>query len=137
MKPAPIALVWLGIILGVSFIATPIKFTAPSLDLPTAREVGRVTFRLLARIEWGLGILLCVSALAHRQRLPWSAVVLLLGVVVESLVLLPALGARTDIIRAGGTPAPSHLHDLFILAEVLEILALGHIALVTSRTSPA
>lgn len=133
MKPSAVALVWLGVVLGVSFLATPIKFAAPSLDLPTALEVGRVTFRLLARVEWALAIVLLVSAWLHRQRLPWSVFVVLGIVVLESVWFLPTLGARTDVIVAGGSVPPSSLHNLFILGEVIECLALGHAAIAFSR----
>jgi hypothetical protein len=128
VKPGTIALVWLGVVIGVSFVATPVKFTAPSLDLPTALEVGRVTFRLLARIEWVLAGTLLIAALLRPARLPWSAYVVFAIVALESLWLLPALGARTDVILAGGTAGPSSLHHVFVLAEVLECLALAHVA---------
>jgi hypothetical protein len=38
------AILWLGLLLGVSFLATPAKFLAPSLALPVALDVGRHTF---------------------------------------------------------------------------------------------
>lgn len=128
MKPSALALVWLGILIGVSFLATPIKFTAPSLDLPTALEVGRVTFRLLARVEWTLAILLVASAWFYRQRLPWSVYLVFAIVILEWTWLLPTLGARTDIIRAGGSVPASSLHQVFVLGEVLECAALAHAA---------
>ena len=45
---------WLGKLLGVSLVSTPVKFQASSLDLPVALEVGRVTFELSAlfRLGW-------------------------------------------------------------------------------------
>jgi hypothetical protein len=136
MKPSFIALVWLGIVLGVSFLATPIKFTATSLDLPTALEVGRVTFRLLSRVEWTLAAVFAVSLWWTRQRPPWTFFVVLGVLVLESAWLLPALGARTDAIRAGHAVSGSSLHTIFIAAELIQCAALAHIALVMSR-SPA
>lgn len=135
MRPSVVALVWLGILLGVSFLATPVKFRAASLDLPTALEVGRVTFRLLARVEWVLAAVLVASAWFARRQLPWSVYVVLAIVFLESVWLLPALGARTDIIRAGGTVPPSSLHRIFIFGELLECAALAHAAFAFSRRS--
>ncbi len=133
MRPTSIALVWLGVILGVSFLATPVKFMAPSLDLPTALEVGRVTFRMLANVEWIFAVLLLLSAFWTRTRVPWSIFVVLGIVALETLWLLPTLGARTDAIRAGTMPPPSYLHDLFIVGELLECAALVHAAWAMSR----
>jgi hypothetical protein len=61
---ALVALVWAGMIIGVSGLATPIKFTAPSLTLPHALEGGRVTFHLFSRVEWGLAIMLAFAGFA-------------------------------------------------------------------------
>ena len=60
---------WLGLILGVSFLATPAKFQAETLTLPVALEVGRVTFRLLDRLEWLLLAAVMVAAWRHRPSL--------------------------------------------------------------------
>lgn len=46
MSVAIVSLVWAGMIVGVSGLATPAKFVAPSLNLPIALEVGRVTFQV-------------------------------------------------------------------------------------------
>ena len=46
-----LALVWFGVLAGVSFLATPIKFMAPSLSLSVALDVGRQTFAALNPLE--------------------------------------------------------------------------------------
>lgn len=135
MNAAAIALLWLGIVIGVAFIATPVKFSASSLDLPTALEVGRVTFRLLSRVEWVLAALLVVVALLAREQLPWSIAIPIAVVIIEAVWLLPALGARTDAVRAGLTVAPSRLHTIFIALKVAECVALGHVAWATARAA--
>lgn len=123
----------MGIVLGVSFLATPVKFAAPSLALPTALEIGRVTFHLLARVEWVLAVALIVTASFSGIRLPWSAFLVFAIVALESLWLLPALGARSDVVIAGGSLPPSSLHHMFIVGKVVECLALGHAAFLLSR----
>ena len=133
VRPSFLAWIWLGLVVGVSFVATPVKFTAPSLDLPTALEVGRVTFRLLARIEWVLALVLVGLTWGRRRSLPWSGVVVLAVVALEAIWLLPSLAARTDAIRTGATPPGSSLHTVFIAAEVLKCLALVHCAVMLAR----
>ena len=46
-----IAYVWLGLVLGVSFLATPVKFRAKSLTRPVALDVGRTTFHAFGKLE--------------------------------------------------------------------------------------
>lgn len=137
VKPSSIALIWLGIVIGVSFIATPIKFAAPSLDLPTALEVGRVTFRLLARVEWFLAVALVAAAWLGRVRPVWSVWLAIAVVVLEATWLMPALGARSDAIRAGAAVSPSSLHTVFIAAELLKCAALAHAAVALTRPRPS
>jgi hypothetical protein len=54
----PLAWVWMGIVIGVSFLATPIKFTADSLTRPVALDVGRATFNALGYLELALTVTL-------------------------------------------------------------------------------
>lgn len=127
MPFAFVAILWLGVLLGVSFLATPVKFQAPSLDLPTALEVGRVTFALLLKVEWGFCLLLLAAALLSSQsRALRIGASLALAVVLaaQALWLLPELDSRVSQIVAGATvPASSH-HLLYIAAESLKALTL-------------
>jgi hypothetical protein len=54
---SPLLFVWSGLLIGVSFVATPAKFLAPSLQLPQALDVGRWTFHVLTLMEWTLVIM--------------------------------------------------------------------------------
>ena len=56
--------IWLGLLVGVSFIATPVKFAAPTLELGPALDVGRVTFALFSKIEWGVAGILALVVIA-------------------------------------------------------------------------
>lgn len=133
MNAAAVAILWLGVVIGVAFLATPVKFSAPSLDLPTALEVGRVTFRLLARVEWVLAALLVVVAVLARERLAFTVYVAIALLVLEVAWLMPALGARTDAIRAGLAVAPSRLHTVFVIVELVKCGALAHAAFAMTR----
>src|SRR5690606_28813635 len=99
---AVVSLVWLGALLGVSFLATPVKFLAPTLTMPVALDVGRQTFHWFNRIEIVLAVAALVVAVAYdRPRLldraaarPYAtvlAVVLAVGVGLQALWLLPLL----------------------------------------------
>ena len=120
------ATLWLGMLIGVSFIATPVKFTAPSLSLSVALDVGRVTFGLFARIEWLTAAALLASVILARPG--WLLLVLTLGlaaiVVVEGSWLLPTLTARIDAVIAGAPMAPSSHHALYVALEAAKAVCL-------------
>lgn len=123
---------WAGILLGVSFIATPAKFLAPSLPLTQALDIGRWTFQLLALIEWGLVALFAVLVILGRPpnevRYMVLGLLLAIGVVlaVETFAIRPILDARVERIIAGQSLGPSFLHNLYIGLEVVNLaLILG------------
>ncbi|MEM6795642.1 MAG: hypothetical protein AAF725_16820 [Acidobacteriota bacterium] len=121
---------WLGLILGVSFLATPAKFQAETLTLPVALEVGRVTFRLLDRLEWLLLVAVLVAAWRHRPSLGQdrgalaAAAVLAAVTAVQSLYFLPALDARVALVMAGEPLPESSLHAVSGGLEVVQALTL-------------
>ncbi|MEZ5246023.1 MAG: DUF4149 domain-containing protein [Acidimicrobiales bacterium] len=127
-----LAWVWMGIVIGVSFLATPVKFTADSLTRPVALDVGRATFHALAYLEWTLvaclAIVLWQAVGAGRrpsERALVAAGVVTVIVVLQSAWLIPALDERVASIIAGTEPPPSHLHTLYGIAEVTKVAALG------------
>ncbi|HEX7079736.1 MAG TPA: hypothetical protein VF329_01825 [Gammaproteobacteria bacterium] len=146
---AVVGLVWLGALLGVSFLATPVKFLAPSLTLPVALDVGRQTFSWFGRIEVVLALAGFASAAAFglpalrsafaRRGTPHAsaglftpgalalvtAAALLAAVAVQNLWLLPTLDARVEVILQGGTPPPSSLHRIYIAMDTLKLAGLA------------
>jgi hypothetical protein len=129
-----LVLLWIGTLLGVSFLATPAKFLAPSLTLPVALDVGRQTFAILNKLEW-LYSVTAFLLVAYVRR--WTAVaglgVVAFVVLTQTLWMLPALDARVGIIIAGGLPPPSRLHDLFIFAEIAKLIVLSALAVSIAR----
>lgn len=121
-----VSLVWLGLVMGVSFIATPAKFLAPTLELPVALDVGRHTFGVFAIVEAVAAIALSGLALAFRRHLAVAipAGVVVLVVVLEQVWLLPVLDARVETIIQGGMPEPSALHSVYVLLEGLKVVLL-------------
>lgn len=120
-----LALVWAGMLVGVSFVATPVKFAAPGLSLAVALEVGHVTFRLFSRIEWALAAgLLLASAWTARRRLPVLAGLLAALVALQAVWLLPVLDARVAAVVAGTPLPPTSHHTYYAVAEGAKLLLL-------------
>lgn len=136
MAAAIIAMIWLGMLIGVSFLATPVKFVVADLSLPVALQVGQATFHLFAKVEWALTTaLIGASALAWRTRPVVMVITLMIAgvVLVQALWLLPALDARVSEIVAGGSPAPSAHHAFYAGLEVAKALILMLVAFVCLR----
>ena len=120
-----LTLIWLGLLLGVSFVATPVKFMAPSLSLPVALDVGRQTFAVLNLVELVFVTVLLLFSFANRQYLLISLALAMAALVVAQwLWLLPVLDSRVEIILQGGTPPPSILHLVYITVEGIKLLLL-------------
>lgn len=124
-----IAVLWLGILIGVSFLATPVKFQAPSLSLAVALDVGRATFALLSKVEWALALGLLVAAFRASRRL-WVAggVILLISLGAQSFWLLPILDARVSQIMEGASVAPSQYHLVYVATDVLKVAVLLYLS---------
>ena len=128
-----LAWLWAGLVLGVSFVATPVKFLAPSLSLADALAVGRVTFEALKWIE-------CVAVVALAATIwitgPRRRELALLGVIVVILLcqytwMLPVLDARVQTIIDGKDLPPSTLHWIYTVAEFVKVVMLVVVGLVT------
>lgn len=116
-------LIWAGLILGVSFIATPVKFQAPNLTMPVALEVGKATFHLFNAVEWGvIALLVILTKMSSDMSRKWIICAFMLAVLsIQSFWLLPALDIRTDLVIAGGQPSSGHLHLFYIFIECFKL----------------
>lgn len=123
------ALIWLGMLIGVSFLATPVKFLAPSLSLPVALDVGRQTFAVFSVVEVAAFFLLLAAAWIAGRRLVYLAVLIGCLVAIQFFWLLPALDARVELILRGETPIASSLHTFYIACEAAKLVLLAVIAL--------
>ena len=119
-----LVLVWAGVTIGGSLIAAPAKFGAPSLDLPTALEVGREQFFWVGVAE-GAACAALIGALVFRAAgaawWMWAPVAVF---AVQRIVLMPLLDARTVRTIAGENVPESNLHLVFVVLEFLKVAAL-------------
>lgn len=130
-----LVMLWIGTLVGVSFLATPAKFLAPSLTLPVALDIGRQTFAVFNKIEWVyIAVCALLIAIEPRNRIGSAG---LIGVAVLSVLqmgwLLPELDVRVGTIIAGGRPPASPLHHVYIVAEVAKLIMLGVVAVTAAR----
>lgn len=129
------AAVWIGLLLGVSFLATPVKFLAPSLPLAVALDVGRHTFAVFNKVEWLLAVTTLILLFGVRSRLSGLMIIVICVVVAaETLWLLPELDRRVALIIAGQQPVASTRHNLYIVLEIVKLIALVVVNVDMART---
>lgn len=122
LNPAWVCFLWVGLTVGVSMIATPVRFTAASITRPVALDVGRVVFAALNKVEFVALVLLVIVRLSGPARRLWACcAVLAVIVLLQGAWLIPELAARTEIILAGGEPPASYAHAFYSSLELVKI----------------
>ena len=126
LNPAWVCFTWLGMTIGITLIATPMRFAAESITRPVALDVGRVVFGAFNKAELlAVVLLLIVVRVSDRSRDLWAwCSILLLIVVAQGTWLIPELAARTDLILAGTEPPPSHAHAVYSTLELAKMAVL-------------
>jgi len=138
LNPAWICFTWFGMTAGVSLLATPAKFMAPTITRPVALDVGRAVFGALNKAEIiALVVLLVVVRLSGEARRWWAvAGVLTLIVLAQSAWLLPELAARTQMVVEGVELPPSMAHGLYSSLELVKLGLLLYLGISSTRTGP-
>ncbi|WP_044510273.1 hypothetical protein [Hymenobacter sp. DG25B] len=117
---------WAGMVLAISFLEAPLKFTAPHITVPLGLGIGRIVFQALNKVELALSVVALVCA--GRLRLPshiWlTLLTALLVLLAQTLWLLPALDVRAEALLAGHPAPPSSQHVVYIILEVSKVAAL-------------
>jgi hypothetical protein len=129
------ASLWLGLLLGVSFLAAIAKFSAPSSTLPVALDVGRHTFAIFNKVEIVLAavMLLVVLATARTRLAAIATLLAALYVAFESAWLLPLLDERAGIVIVGQQPPPASYHEIFVYLQYAKLLAIAAVAFVMAQ----
>jgi len=135
-NPAWICFLWVGMTIGVSMLATPMRFTAETVTREIALDIGRVVFAALNKAELvALLMLLVVVRASGRTAQLWSFCgALALIVLTQSVWLTPELAERTQIIIDGGVPPKSYAHAIY---SSLELIKIGLLLVLGFRTLPA
>lgn len=121
-----LALVWAGMLLGISFLEAWVKFQAPSLSLEEGLDVGRHVFGAFNKVELALAAALLTCAVLARPPRPVTTAIGIAAasVVLQTLWLLPVLDDRVDVLLAGGTLDGAPYHVLYIAIEVVKLASL-------------
>ncbi|CAN5386338.1 hypothetical protein BH09ACT8_BH09ACT8_44850 [soil metagenome] len=117
---------WLGMILAISFLEAPLKFRAPGVTLRVGLGIGRLVFRALNTCELLLAALIVGTFAVHGPpiRVEVAAGVAVGALVVQVLLVRPALTRRSDAVLAGADEPRSRGHYVYIALEAIKTIAL-------------
>ena len=119
--------IWLGLVLGLSFIEAPLKFQAPGISLQLGLGIGQLVFGVLNKIEIALNLLLILFVSYHYNAskiILGATIVLTLIILLQSVVLLPQLNQRAMQIILGENLPTSYHHLAFVMLEILKLIIL-------------
>ena len=123
----PVSFIWLGLIIGISFIEAPLKFQAPGITIPLGLGIGRLVFSAMNKLELVLMTLAIFSALSTNRELKagfYSVSLLTIILLFQTLYLLPALDERAELVLKGQFIPASYHHKLYVVLETIKLFAL-------------
>ncbi|POX37272.1 hypothetical protein C3486_29190 [Streptomyces sp. Ru73] len=131
---AAVTFVWLGMVLGISFLEAPLKFRAPGVTVPLGLGIGRLVFRALNAVEALLAVVVIVAVVTGGPSVPvgLAAAASVAVLAVQLAAVRPVLNRRSDRVLAGENPPRSRAHLFYVafeLAKVAALLVLGISAL--------
>ena len=123
---AAATLIWLGMVLAISFLEAPLKFRAEDLDLRVGLAIGRIVFRALniAEVGWAVLIAVCLAFAGASGPVLVLAVVTAVLLAVQLAVVRPRLNRRSTAVLAGQDAPRSRAHHVYIGLEALKLAAL-------------
>lgn len=117
---------WLGMVLAISFIETPLKFRAPGVTLPIGLGIGRLVFRALNVCELALAAVLvtCLVVTPPTTSIAVAVAVAVITLLAQVLAVRPRLTRRSDAVLAGGDGPRSRAHWVYVALEIVKVVAL-------------
>ncbi|MGF6884145.1 hypothetical protein ABIA39_003614 [Nocardia sp. GAS34] len=124
-------MLWLGMVLAISFLEAPLKFRAPGVTLALGLGIGRLVFRALNAVEIVLAaVLIAAAAVVRACTGAWIWLLVTVVVLALQVVLVrPPLTRRSNRVLAGeeGPRSPAHLW--YVGLEVVKVVTLIGLAL--------
>ncbi|MGO1183059.1 MAG: hypothetical protein ACTHZ5_00075 [Micrococcaceae bacterium] len=132
---------WLGLIVGISLIEAPLKFTAPGITIPLGLGIGRRVFLAMNLTELVLAVVLIAALVVLWRRAAvwpttgarWWHLGALTVLAVKTAVIRPLLASHTDAVLAGESVGGSNMHYAYIAADALLIALLVTAVVIGAR----
>ena len=116
--------IWIGMLLGISFLEAPLKFKAPNITLPLGLGIGRIVFAALNKFEQVFSLVLLLWLGYQYKQLDFPIILgmgsVVLLVVIQTYWLLPILDKRAVQIVQGIAVDKSFHHFYYVAIELLK-----------------
>jgi hypothetical protein len=121
-----VVFIWVGMVLGISFLETPLKFRAPGVSVRIGLGIGRLVFRTFNFVEAGFAAVLVAGVVADipPTRITVSVAVAVVVLVVQIALVRPVLTRRSNRVLAGEDAPRSSAHYWYLGLEVAKLVAL-------------
>ncbi|MEE2851408.1 MAG: hypothetical protein VX424_01985 [Actinomycetota bacterium] len=118
--------VWLGMVLAISFLETPLKFRAPDVTLQIGLGIGRLVFRALNTVEVAFALVIGAIVVAGPTRagIAVAIAVAVAALAIQLVAVRPALTRRADRVLAGSEGPRSRAHYAYVALEAVKVIGL-------------
>ncbi len=121
--------VWLGMVLAISFLESPLKFRAPGVTIGLGLGIGRLVFRALNTCEAVLAAVIVIALVIGTPTagIIAAALVAIAALLIQVIAVRPALTRRSDAVLADASQAEagrSRAHYVYVVVEVVKVVAL-------------
>ena len=126
-----VTILWIGFIVAISFVETPLRFAAEDVTLSLALQIGRLVFHALNYFEIGFAVLILCCILwqpTRRKSVVTSFFVALIIVVIQTAILFAVLDSRTNQLIDGVELPSSPFHTICIALEFAKLVTLAVLA---------
>jgi hypothetical protein len=118
---------WIGLVVSISFLETPLRFSVDTISLASKLEIGYRVFHVLNAIEIFLALTTLASvgwATSTSKRTRIIAILISLILFVQTVLLYSVLDARTLAIINGETVGDAPFHQVYVFLELFKLAAL-------------
>lgn len=117
--------IWIGMLIGISFLEAPLKFQAPNITVPLGLGIGKLVFSALNKFEIVFSIVFIVWLYFNYQCLEWASLFAVglpvIMVALQTFWLLPVLGVRADLLISGQELSKSYHHIYYVAMEFMKV----------------
>lgn len=123
----PIVFLWMGLVIGISFIEAPLKFQAPDVTIKIGIGIGRLVFAALNKAEIMFAVLSILPTIYFYKKTKIGGFCMVFTytvLAIQTLYLLPALNANVERILNNKPIATNSFHLFYIVCEVVKLVLL-------------
>ncbi len=122
-----IALLTAGTVIGISFVAQPLKFRADDVPLAHLVRAGSAIFHGSHALQLAVlcGLVLLALLPRTRARSALGLLIAALGSLLVQIALMPTFDLRVEALAAGQPQAPAAgLHMAYVACELIKLASL-------------